>query len=328
MPPRRLFASVLAGDIRRFITHKRALGRRYETEEGTLRLFDRYLVQQRIRTIRRVTPDVIGAFLDAGPPRRPRSYNLRLGLLRVLFRWLTLRGVVPRSPVRARPRRAGRLRIPVILTPEHIKSLLDLAGQLSDRYGGDLRGPTYRTIFATLYALGLRVGELCRLRIRDVDWDRQLLRIEKSKFGKDRLVPFGPRLGALLVKYVGLRRARHGSPGADGPLFCVVHGVPLRRQRIGAVFRQLRSQIGVVVPDGASPPRIHDLRHSFAVRALLRWYRAGIDPSQRLLHLSTFMGHVQPESTPFYLRITPDLLHDASTRSERLAEAIVPRVST
>jgi site-specific recombinase XerD len=322
----RHFLSFLACDIDRFLTHKRALGCRYITEETTLRIFDRYLVERRIRRVHDVTPDVIAAFLKSRPHRRPGSYNQFLGVLRVLFRWLTARGVVDRSPVQARPRRANRFRIPVILDPEHVKRLLDQAGQLSDTYGGELRGPTYRTIFATLYALGLRVGEVCRLHLRDIDWDRRLLVIRESKFGKDRLVPFGPRLGAVIDSYLDSRRARHGPLAVGGPVFCVTHGRPLRRQQIGKAFRQLRSKLGIVLPDRASPPRVHDLRHSFAVRALLRWYRAGLDPSQRLLHLSTFMGHVQPESTAMYLTITGDLLRLANARFEGLAETLLPEV--
>lgn len=327
MIPARRFRSALARDIERFLTHKRALGCRYITEETTLRIFDRYLAERRIRTTRHVTPDVIVAFLKSRRHRRAASYNQFLGVLRVLFRWLTTRGVVDRSPVQARPRRAVRVRIPVILEPEHVKRLLYHAGQLSDKYGGELRGQTYRTIFATLYALGLRVGEVCRLRLHDIDWDRRVLMIRESKFSKDRLVPFGPRLGAVIGTYLESRRARHGALDADGPVFCVTHSRPLTRQKIGNAFRKLRSKLGIVLSSEASPPRIHDMRHSFAVRTLLRWYRIGLDPSQRLLHLSTFMGHAQPESTAVYLTITGDLLHLANARFQELADAVLPERS-
>jgi site-specific recombinase XerD len=274
-----------------------------------------------------VTSSVIDGFLRSRPHQRPGSYNQFLGVVRVLFRWLVSRGIIDRSPVQARPRRASRLRTPVILLPEHVSRLLDLAGRLSDAYGGELRGPTYRTIFAVLYALGLRVGEACRLHVQDVDWARRLLVIRTSKFGKSRFVPFGPRLGAVLTGYLDARRARHGSLATDGPLFCLTRGHPLARQTIGNVFRQFRSKLGIVLPADASPPRVHDLRHSFAVRTLLRWYRAGLDPSQRLLHLSTFMGHVQPESTAVYLTITGDLLQFANARFEHLADELLPEVS-
>lgn len=326
-PTRQPFHRPLAQDIDRFLTHKRALGRRYIAEETTLRIFDRYLARHPIRSARDITPDLVDSFLGSRQRRRPRSFNALLGTLRIFFRWLVARGVVHRSPVEARPRRATGGRTPVILGPDQVTRLLGLAGQLSDAYGGELRGPTYRTIFAVLYALGLRVGEACRLRIRDVDWDRRLLVIRESKFGKSRIVPFGPRLGAALAEYLDARRARHGSLAADGPVFCATHGHALTRQTIGRVFRQLRGQLGIVMPDGASPARVHDIRHSFAVQTILRWYRSGIDPSRRLLHLSTFMGHVQPESTAVYLTITSELLNVAGARFERLAETLLPKVS-
>jgi len=257
---KRPFISPLGRDIERFLSYKRALGCRYISEEVVLRIFDRYLVQRRIRTARSVTPGIIVGFLKSRPHHHPGSYNEFLGVVRVLFCWLVVRGVVDRSPVLARRRRASRLRTPVILQPEHIRRLLDLAGGLSDTTCGELRGPTYRTVFAVLYALGLRVGEACRLVVRDVDWGRRLLVIRESKFGKSRLVPFGPRLGAVLTGYLDTRRARSGSSAMDDPLFCVMQGHPLTRQMIGRVFRQLRSELGIVLPKDASPPRVHDLR--------------------------------------------------------------------
>src|SRR5262245_54580355 len=194
MPTRRPFTSSLARDIDRFLTHKRALGRRYLVEETTLRIFDRYLAAHSIPSARAISPDLVDAFLRSRPRRRPRSFTALLGTLRIFFQWLVARRVLDRSPVQARPRRATGGRTPVILRPDQVTRLLGLAGQLSDANGGELRGPTFRTIFAVLYALGLRVSEVCRLRIRDVDWERRLLVIRESKFGKSRLVPFGPRL--------------------------------------------------------------------------------------------------------------------------------------
>lgn len=328
MPAKRSFMSSLARNIDQFLAYKRALGRRYAAEETTLRIFDRYVATHSIPSARAISPDVIDAFLRSRPRRRPGSINALLGTLRIFFQWLVARRVLDRSPVHARARRATAGRAPVILGPDHVARLLGFASRLSDAYGGELRGPTFRTVFAMLYALGLRVGEACRLRIHDVDWERRFLVIRESKFGKSRLVPFGPRLGTALTDYLDARRARHGSLAEDGPVFCVTHGHPLTRQAIGRVFRQFRGQLGIVLPDGASPARVHDLRHSFAVRALLRWYRSGIDPAQRILHLSTFLGHVQPESTAVYLTITSELLDLAGARFERLAEALLPKVST
>lgn len=317
-------AGPLAREIQQFLEHKRALGRRYVSEEATLRLFQKYLFEHRVRSLCNVSSELVDAFLASRPRPEPRSYNALLGVLRVLFRWLVRRGLVASSPVRARPRRAQRRRVPVILGPEQVRRLLHTAGLLTDKFGGDFRGPTYRVVFALLFTLGLRVGEVCRLTFDDIDWMRRVLVVRESKFGKSRLVPFGPRLGALLTTYVDARRSRSGPLPGHAPVFSVGPGHPLTRQAIGRVFRKLRPCLGLVIPPGASPPRVHDLRHAFAVRTLLRWYRAGVDPSRRLHHLSTFMGHVQPESTAIYLTITGELLGAAGGRFERLAESLLP----
>lgn len=266
------FDSPLAEGIVRFIEHKRVLGRRYETEVYALRLFDRYLVERRVRALGAITPELVDAFLLSRPRRRPRSFNHLLGVLHRLFDWLVARDVVGRSPVHGRMRRAGSQRIPFIFAPEQIRRLLDAAVRLPDAPGATLRGPTFHAIFATLYGLGLRVSEACRLNVSDVDRRRALLVIRDTKFGKDRLVPFGPRMAEMLDHYLAQRRARDCSFADDEPLFSIRSGGRLRRQRVGSVFRKLIPRIGLDVPKDASPPRVHDLRHSFAVRTLLRWY--------------------------------------------------------
>jgi site-specific recombinase XerD len=323
-------AGPLADAIAQFIEHKRVLGRRYETETYALWLFDRYLVERGVRDIGAITPELIDAFLASRPRHRPRSFNHLVGVLRRLFDWLVARELVVRSPVRASVRRpaSSRLpaRIPFIFVPEQARRLLVLAERLVDVPGAELRGPTYHAIFAVLYGLGLRVSEVCHLDVGDVDRRRRLLVIRNTKFGKNRLVPFGPRLGEMLNRYLVLRRAHARDLAENDPLFCVRARGRLTRQQIGNVFRQLRPKLGLQLPSGASPPRVHDLRHSFVVGTLLRWYRTGLDPARRLLHLSTFLGHVQPESTAVYLTITADLLAEAGSRFEAFAYPLVVEV--
>jgi len=326
-PARAGFGSPLATYMQSFLDHKRVLGRKYISEQVTLRLFDQFLLGRRVSQVQAVTPKVVDAFLASRPRPSPRSYNQLLGMLRLLFAWMVVRGHIERSPVHAHARRGGRIRSPVILAPEHVKRLLKLASRMRDTHAGTLRANTYATAFALLYALGLRIGEACRLCFADVDWGRRLLIIRQSKFGKSRLVPFGPRLGHVLKIYVDARTAQYGSMPLDAPVLSVAGTRPLTRQKIGGVFRQFRSQIGIALPLGASLARIHDLRASFAVRTLLRWYRSGIDPAGRLLALSTFMGHVQPESTAVYLTITGELLHVAGARFESLADPLLVELS-
>jgi site-specific recombinase XerD len=319
--------SPLAPGIARFLEHKRALGRRFDTEEWALRLFDRFLVRQQVRTVDDVTPAIVDAFLVSRPRHRPRSYNHLLGVLRRLADWLVAHGHLDRSPVRNHPRRNTAERIPFIFDAKQARQLLTLAGQLPDGRSVRLRGPTYRTIFALLYGLGLRVGEVCRLRVEDIDHKRRLLLVQKTKFAKTRLVPYGPRIDDLLLQYLSLREDLSGALTPDDPVFSVAGNRPVSRKTIGVVFRALVPKLELEVKPGLSSPRVHSLRHSFAVGTLLRWYREGIDPSARLLHLSTFLGHVNPESTAVYLTITDELLKVAGDRFENYARSLIAGVS-
>jgi integrase len=163
--------------------------------------------------------------------------------------------------------------------------------------------------------LGLRSGEACGLRIGDVDAERQLLTVRGGKFGKSRLVPHGPRIGELLARQIERRSA-----DADDPLFSFDGLRSIHPCSASHTFHRLMTELAFPVPDGVRPPRLHCLRHSFAVGRLVRWYREDADPQARLYRLSTLMGHVDPESTAIYLTITPQLLTEASRRFEAFAE--------
>ena len=310
------FQSSIAAPIERYLAQKRALGCRFRTEERALRLLDRFLVAQEIKTIKEIQPKLIETFLASRPRARPRSYNHLLGTMRRLFDWLVAQGDLPCSPVRIRPRRETAQRVPFLFNAEQARQLLAAAARLPDRPKGPLRGLTYRTMFALL---GLRVGEVVRLRGGDVDLGRRLLIIRDTKFSKSRLVPFGPRLGQLLDDYLARHAQHYGPLSAEALVFSFNAGKPISLTTMGQTLRRLFAQLDLPIPPGASRPRVHDLRHSFAVGTLLRWYREGLDPSARLLHLATFLGHADPASTAVYLTITSELLAQASRRFERFA---------
>jgi site-specific recombinase XerD len=315
------FQSVLGTRLEAFLAQKRALGCRFRNEESPLRLLDRFLVAQHIETINDITAAVIDAFLASRPRASPHSYNQLLGIVTRLFDWLVAHDVVARSPVHAKPRRTTASRLPFLFDLPTARQLLDAAGALPNTQNTPLRGPTYRTIFALLYGLGLRVGEVARLRITDVDLPRQLLVVRETKFAKSRLVPFGPRMGQAVAEYLDRRTAtlRTDSAIAPFPVFSFRKGQPLSPSTISTIFHQLVPHLALSIPAGTRPPTVHCLRHSFAVGTLLRWYRSGVDPGPRLLQLSTFLGHVNPQSTAVYLTITTELLTEASQRFERWA---------
>ena len=176
-------------------------------------------------------------------------------------------------------------------------------------------------IFALLYGLGLRVGEVSRLCRKDVDLEAQLLMIRQTKFGKDRLVPFGPRMAISMTAFLAHEESRYGPIAPDCPVFSFSKQkrTPIGTNTISSTFHKLLPTLHLAVPSGVAPPHLHCLRHSFAVGTLLRWYQEGIDPMSRLYDLSTFLGHVSPSSTAVYLTITAELLDCASDRFARFA---------
>jgi integrase len=284
---------------------------------------DTFLVQQKVPNVGAVTQELVEAFLASRPRTRPRSYNHLVSVLERLFRWLSLHTDWPGLAGPLPTRRDRSPRIPFLFTPDQARELLACAARLDDNSFAPLRGPTYRTVFALLYGLGLRVGEVSRLCSKDLDFDRSLLVIRQTKFAKSRLVPFGPRLAELLHEYLKLRAEKYGPPLADSPVFTFGGDHPIHPGTISQTFHHLMPQLGLRLSPGGSAPRLHDLRHSFAVGTLLCWYRAGIAPGDRLLHLATFLGHVNPNSTAVYLTITAELLQEANQRFERFATSAI-----
>jgi integrase len=311
----------LAAAIDLYLAHKRALGKRLFKIGQLLYLLDSYLLEQRVAELHHLTPSHIDGFVASRPRHAPRSYNGLIGALRGLFDWLVVQEILPESPVRCEPRRVTAGLRPFLFDPDQVRRLLEAARQLPGNPRAQDRGEIYRMIFVLLYGLGLRVGEVSRLSRKDVDLENRLLIIRQTKFGKDRLVPFGPRISAAIVEFLEHQEPRYGTIPPDGAVFSFAkhERTPIYPTTISSIFHKLVTGMNLEVPAGVAPPHLHCLRHSFAVGTLLRWYRAGVDPMSRLFDLSTFLGHVSPSSTAYYLTITTELMECASVRFAHFA---------
>lgn len=313
-----IFLSSMAPFLNQFVQYKRALNRKYCADAEVLRLFDRYIQSRQIAGWSAINSLVIDDFLRSHPRRvSARSYNHLLGTVHRFFKFAVMQQWIERNPVTASPRPETAARIPYLFDLDTAKQLLAVARSFPERSRARYRGLVYETIFALLYGLGLRVGEVVRLTLADVDFTRDLLLIRESKFQKTRIVPLGPNLAGRLKHYV---EERHGcNPAPERPLFSFTKRGCICVGTISQTFHTLLPRLQLHIPPGVSPPRLHDLRHSFAVATLLRWYRQGIDPNCRLMHLATFLGHVDPNSTAVYLTITEELLNQAARRFQVLA---------
>jgi integrase/recombinase XerD len=213
-------------------------------------------------------------------------------------------------PLGLMPHRA-RWRQPFIYDTADISTLLEAA---RDTIASPLRAATYQTLIGLLASSGLRIGEAIKLDRADIDWTQSVLLIRESKFGKSRLVPLHPTSMGALDCYARLRDELQPHP-AEPAFF-----ISLKRKRllypvVQETFRQLIDTTGIGA-GAPSPPRLHDLRHTFAVRTLLAWYRAPENVQSRIPSLSTYLGHREPSSTYWYLSAAPELLALAAARQD------------
>lgn len=242
---------------------------------------------------------------------KPVSWSRRLGIIRGFAQHRL--AVDPTTEVpdrRLLPFRSKRAR-PHLYTQDEITRLLQAALTLESPH--PLRQRTHCCLFGLLAVTGMRLGEALSLRPEDVDLDRGIITVRRTKFDKNRLVPLHPSTCAVLREYVGLREKTHARRGRVVPFFfATIHGTRLNNTNVNLVFRTLSRQIGLRKPGGGPGPRLHDFRHRFAVETLLRWYRSGEEVRRRMPVLSTYLGHANVSGTYWYLTNTPELMSAAS----------------
>jgi integrase len=214
---------------------------------------------------------------------------------------------IPPPGLLAVPRRRPA---PYIYAPGELARLLQAARRLRPA----LRAATHRTLLGLLAVTGMRVGEAVALTRSDVDLRDGLITIRHAKFDRMRMVPLHPSVTAALRGYAATRRRLCPTPRSDR-FFVSVTGRALRRQEVQRVFRTITAQLGLRTE--AIHPRVHDLRHSFAVHTLIDWHRAGVDVHAMLPVLSTYLGHVEPANTYWYLSAVPELMQLAAARLEQ-----------
>jgi integrase/recombinase XerC len=197
-----------------------------------------------------------------------------------------------------------------LYTPQEITALMEVAGAL-----GGLRGLSFQTLIGLLACTGLRIGEALRLQDQDLDWATGLLTVRHSKFGRSRCLPLQASTLQALKRYRQKRR-KHLQQTDPTPLFIGRNGRAIPYARAAATFRCLRQRLGW---EQRPVPRLHDLRHTFAVGSLIDWYREGEPVDQKVLSLATYLGHSHIQGTYWYLSAVPELLALAQARWSELS---------
>jgi len=297
-------SSDLARHVADYLRLRRSLGFRLVREGEVLPQFVAWLQAAGATTL---TADLAIAWAQLPQGVNPINWVHRLGSVRGFARYLATidpATEIPPCDVFARPVCRA---IPYLYSPADVARLLRAARGLRPA----LRAATYETLFGLLAVTGLRIGETLALQRDDVDLDAGVLTITGPKAGNTRLVPLHPSATEALRRYASCRDRLRRTPTAR-TFFISTVGTALIYGCVRHTFIELTTRIGLRTT--TVKPRIHDLRHRFAVDRLLDWYRSGVDPASRMATLSTYLGHVNPAGTYWYLSAVPELMQLAAQR--------------
>jgi integrase len=299
--------TVLRESLVEYLAVRRALGYQLERTERLLRQFLDHLDAAGAD---RITVEHAVAWATL-PGAGQHWHAMRLGAVRGFARYL--HEVDPQVEVPAAdllPDRARRA-VPYLYTDEQILGLIRAAGTLRSAH----KTATFRTLVGLLVVTGMRIGEAIALDRSDFDGDLGTLIVRHGKFGKSRELPLHPTTASALTRHLA-RRDRPLPAGPTEALLISTVGTRLFISDVETCFRALRARAGVLPRSAACRPRLHDMRHSFAVRTLLDGYRTDGDPGPRIAALSTYLGHVDPGKTYWYLQAAPELMALAGERLE------------
>lgn len=314
------FHSPLASQIARFIAHKRSLGYTYASGEYLLRNLDRLAASSG----QSVIDESFARRFVSGDGHGCRQ--TRLAVLRPFSRFLIAEE--PRTFVPPRRFLGVRKPPPVfrVLSPTEARRFYDACGELSNlvdpvRYRSWseslYRSLVHGTALRMLLLTGLRRSEIVRLTVRDVDLTAGVLTIRESKFGKSRFVPLARDFTKSLRRYDAAMAERLPRRHSNDPFFPGRDGrKPCKSPNLYLSFRRTLEIAGIAHRGRGAGPRLHDLRHTFAVLRLLRWYKSGADLSAKLPYLATYLGHVGLSSTQVYLHTTPEIAGEVLRRYE------------
>ena len=304
--------TTLRAAVQEYLTLRRSLGfKLHEAGKGLIQ-FVTFLEQHRASYI---TSQLALTWAQQPSTVQPAEWARRLSVVRAFARYRSAsdprteippEGLLPYRPKRARP---------YLYSAEEIRALLRAALTLPGR--GGLRPWTYHCLFGLLSVSGLRLGEARNLQLQDVDLRAAVLTIRGAKFGKSRLVPLHVSTRRVLAAYLTRRQRLWEARAVSSYVFLSNRGNRLDGGEIHRTFYALSRQIGLRGPSDRHGPRLHDLRHRFAVMTLLQWYRSGEDAERRLPILSAYLGQVHVGDTFWYLSAWPELMQEAMSRLER-----------
>jgi integrase len=303
--------SSLQETLNEYLKLRRALGYKLLDPERYLRKFLAFLASEGAEWI---TIELARKWATSNPNVRPSNWAAQLRAVRLFANYRKMTDprteILPSKLLLHQPQRAK----PYIYSHNEIAALVGTARQLASPMG--LRGMTVSTLLGLLAATGLRSGEALKLDNSDIHIEQAMLHIRHGKFGKTRMVPIHPSTATALRAYTQLRDALHGTP-VTSAFFVNIRGTRVSYDSVRNAFVRVSRQVGLRKPEDSHGPRLHDLRHTFVVRTITRWYQEGRDIERELPKLATYLGHVHWADTYWYITSVPELMNLASDRLEK-----------
>jgi integrase/recombinase XerD len=305
-----LFRSALAPRLQAFWETHYARGQSGLSSQKILLYLDRFLIDE-LKPGQSISREVVERWNESMAHLSPNTRINRLSVLRRFCRYLSYFDpdtcIIHQSfsPRRTRP-------VPHIYSRQDIRRIMGAARRLGPP--GSLRPVVVANLIGLLYTTGLRIGEALNLTLRDLDLKRRVIEVREGKFRKSRYVPLSFSAARQMKKYLHQRRGAGFSVDPTAPVFLNIIGTRHGHPGFVTLFLELLRGLGLRGPKGQAGPRIHDLRHTFAVHRLLAWYRQGANLAAKLPLLSTYLGHSTITGTEIYLQATAQLLEQAGQR--------------
>jgi integrase/recombinase XerD len=302
--------SPLRQALEEYLAVRRALGFKLHEPDRALHQFVEFLEAQGASVI---TTRLALQWAQQPAQADPARWTRRLGMVRAFAQHCVGLDPITEVPPKGLLVAKFRRKQPYLYSDAEILRLVEAAKSLRSRSG--LRAATYATLLGLMAVTGMRTREPISLDRGDVDLTRGVITVRQSKFGKSRCIPIESTTQKALEQYQ-LHRDRLFLNPRTPAFFLSEQGTRSTTWSLRWTFIQLSQQIGLRKPTDRRGPRLHDLRHSFAVRTLLGWYQKGIDVERQLPRLATYLGHAHVRHTYWYLSATPELLQAAAMRLE------------
>lgn len=314
------FSGPIASTIEKFIAEKRGIGLQYNGVSTYLQNFDKFSVEFQLEN-QDLTREVVEAWLKQNPSQSQQTLRMKAIIIRQLGLYMKRMDmnayIIPEIPKR------DHLFSPYIFSDKEVEAILKQADSMKTLSRKTSKHLVVPVFIRLLYSCGLRFSETQQLRVENVDLENGILTIYGSKFDKDRLVPMSPEITNICREYSEIV---HGHSAGEAIYLPNVHNDIYEKRCFYNVYRDLLWKAGISHGGRGNGPRLHDLRHTFAVHCLRKWVKEGADITALLPYLSSYLGHKGLQETAYYLRLTADMFPQVTALLQQELGDIIPEI--